>query len=92
MLTGIDSLPPVKSGDSTIQFTPAGRILRTNMEAARQDPELGYEGVAPHADGKRASLSASYRAERISFWNSYVRKPASAGYYRRLAEIYRVHR
>ncbi len=30
-----------------------------------------------------------YRAERIQYWNAYARKPASAYYHRRLAEVYR---
>ncbi|HEY2524331.1 MAG TPA: bifunctional class I SAM-dependent methyltransferase/glycosyltransferase family 2 protein [Candidatus Binataceae bacterium] len=34
-------------------------------------------------------MSARYHRERIRFWNGYVRKPASAAYYRRLAEVYR---
>jgi SAM-dependent methyltransferase len=33
--------------------------------------------------------AARYRAERTDSWNTYARKPASAGYYQRLAEIYR---
>ena len=59
------------------------------MGAARQDPELRHEGAPPQANGKEASLLARYHAERIRFWNGYVRKPASAAYYRRLADIYR---
>ena len=65
------------------------------MEAARQDPAVRQDPAAPNegapagARGSEASAAARYRAERIRFWNSYVRKPASAAYYRRLAEIYR---
>src|SRR5690348_15139426 len=60
------------------------------MEAERQDAAAGG-GDGPGLrviDGETAS-AARYRAERIRFWNGYVRKPASTGYYRRLAEIYR---
>jgi SAM-dependent methyltransferase len=59
------------------------------MEAVRQDSAPGSEGAAPRATDGEALAAARYRAERIRLWNGYVRKPASAGYYRRLAEIYR---
>ena len=36
-----------------------------------------------------ASSASRYRAERIKFWNGYVRKASTAGYYRRLEEVYR---
>jgi SAM-dependent methyltransferase len=49
----------------------------------------GSDGAALRATDGEASAAARYRAERIRLWNAYVRKPASAGYYRRLAEIYR---
>src|SRR5579859_7593441 len=33
--------------------------------------------------------AAQYREKRVKQWNKYVRRPASAYYYKRLAEIYR---
>jgi SAM-dependent methyltransferase len=59
------------------------------MEAVRQDSAAGGGGAGLRRDDGETSSAARYRAERIGFWNGYVRKPASAGYYRRLAEIYR---
>ena len=65
------------------------------MEAGRQDSAAGQgseaanEGAAQRATDGEALAAARYRAERIRFWNGYVRKPASAGYYRRLAQVYR---
>src|ERR1700691_355644 len=49
----------------------------------------GSDGAALRAADGEPSDAAHYRAERIRLWNAYVRKAASAGYYRRLVEIYR---
>ena len=49
----------------------------------------GSDGAALRATDGEASDAARYRAKRIKLWNAYERKPASAAYYRRLAEIYR---
>jgi len=57
--------------------------------AAGQDSAESNDGAALRAKDGEALAAARYRAERIGFWNGYVRKPASAGYYRRLAEVYR---
>ncbi len=54
-----------------------------------QNPELENNGAALRATDGEALAAARYRTERINFWNGYVRKPASAGYYRRLAQVYR---
>jgi SAM-dependent methyltransferase len=59
------------------------------MEAVRQDSVIGRDGAALPAANSETLAAARYRAERIKRWNGYVRKPATAGYYRRLAEIYR---
>jgi SAM-dependent methyltransferase len=65
------------------------------MKAVEQDSRAGQalaqrEGnAALRAKDGDAIAAARYRAERIGYWNGYVRKPASAGYYRRLAEVYR---
>ena len=60
-----------------------------SMEALRQNSEFAANPDLPgSAEGQRVA-AARYREARIRFWNGYVRKPASAGYYRRLAEIYR---
>ena len=66
-----------------------GADTHVDMEAVRQDSAAGGDGAGLRAKDGEASSAAQYRAERIGFWNGYVRKPASAGYYRRLAEIYR---
>jgi SAM-dependent methyltransferase len=57
--------------------------------APRQGSALKQDGEALRAKDGEALAASRYRAERIGFWNGYVRKPASAGYYRRLAEVYR---
>jgi len=67
--------------------------MQGNMQAAREDAaqDVAIEGgnaAVRVTDGEALSASR-YRAERIRFWNGYVRKPASSGYYRRLAEVYR---
>ena len=49
----------------------------------------GSDGAALRVTDGEASDAARYRADHVKLWNSYVRKPASAGYHRRLAEIYR---
>jgi SAM-dependent methyltransferase len=59
------------------------------MEALQQNSVVETDGAAPRATNGEALAAARYRAERIRFWNGYVRKPASAAYYRRLAEVYR---
>lgn len=65
------------------------------MNALQQDSAAGQasaqcnDGGALRAKDGEAIAAARYRAERIGYWNGYVRKPASAGYYRRLAEVYR---
>ncbi len=59
------------------------------MQAEGQDTVVEGDGAAACATDGEALAAARYRAERIRFWNGYVRKPASAGYYRRLAEVYR---
>jgi len=59
------------------------------MEAGRQDSVVENDSAPPRATNGDALAAARYRAERVGFWNGYVRKPASAGYYRRLAEVYR---
>lgn len=65
---------------------------------SKRDIVLEYEGAsAPAAAAGSLSTPAPqwpdaatrYRAERIRYWDSYVRKPASAYYHRRLAEVYR---
>ena len=53
------------------------------------DRPSGSDGAALRATDGEPSDAAHYRAERIRLWNAYVRKPASAAYYRRLGEIYR---
>ena len=59
------------------------------MQAAGQDAAVeGGDASVRVSDGE-ALAAARYRAERVRFWNGYVRKPASSGYYRRLAEVYR---
>src|SRR6266481_6776985 len=59
------------------------------MEALQQDSVVGTDDAVPCATNGEALAAARYCAERIRFWNGYVRKPASAAYYRRLAEVYR---
>ena len=59
------------------------------MEAARQESAVENDGASLRAGGGEKSAAKRYRAERIKFWNGYDRKPASAGYYRRLAQVYR---
>ncbi len=59
------------------------------MEALQQDSVVGTDDAVPCATNGEALAAARYRAERIGFWNGYVRKAASAAYYRRLAEVYR---
>src|SRR5580658_9479477 len=49
----------------------------------------GSDGAGSRVTDREPADAARYRAERIKLWNAYVRKAASAGYYRRLAEIYR---
>jgi SAM-dependent methyltransferase len=58
------------------------------MEVARQNSVMN-DGAVLRAANHEALAAARYRAERIKLWNGYVRKPATTGYYRRLAEIYR---
>ena len=65
------------------------RIRTGSMEAARQEPAVENDGALARAGGGEKSAAKRYRAERIRFWNGYDRKRASAGYYRRLAEVYR---
>src|SRR6267378_6648672 len=60
-----------------------------NMQAARQDAAVEAGDAAVRVTDGEAFAGTRYRAERIKFWNGYGRKPASAGYYRRLAEVYR---
>ena len=65
------------------------RIRTGKMEAARQESAVENDGASARAGGGEKSAAKLYRAERIRFWNGYDRKRASAGYYRRLAEVYR---
>src|ERR1700682_6109944 len=57
-----------------------------NMQAARQDAAVEAGDAPVRVTDGEAFAATRYRAERIKFWNGYVRKPASSGYYRRLAE------
>jgi SAM-dependent methyltransferase len=59
------------------------------MEAVQQNRDFADNPEITNGGNREAIAAAHYREARVGFWNGYVRKPASAGYYRRLAEIYR---
>ncbi len=59
------------------------------MDAERHHAAIAGGGASMRPADDEFSAAARYRAEHIALWSGYSRKPASAAYYRRLAEIYR---
>src|SRR5690242_447778 len=60
-----------------------------DMDAERHHAAIVGGGASIRSVDDEFSAAARYRAEHLPLWSSYSRKPASIGYYRRLAEIYR---